>query len=137
MDPESVFLELISIEKDQGHPFDTDKVVKPAFEAKQWLHFMLNCSHFQKTEAFYKSFGMEHDAGVDFRPNVGFHPLTFDGFNEQMKAVFGFDMNNSLNVAFLRPKKDHVSGMHLELVGHVPGNSRPPVPSFTELAIRR
>ncbi|KAF5011151.1 hypothetical protein FDECE_2715 [Fusarium decemcellulare] len=139
LDPESVFLELVSIEYGQGHIFDAERVVKPAFEAKQWLHFMLNCSNFQQTKDFYKSFGMEHDAGVDFRPVVGFHPLTYDGFNEQMKAAFGFDMNNSLNVAFLRPKHDHISGMHLELCGHVPASLKHPddEPTWSQKGIAR
>ncbi|RSL53960.1 hypothetical protein CEP53_007592 [Fusarium sp. AF-6] len=70
LDPESVFLELISIEHAPDSPYNPLNVKKPAFEEKKWLHFMVSCSNFDETEPFYKSFGMEHDAGVDFRPGV-------------------------------------------------------------------
>ncbi|KAH6967582.1 hypothetical protein BKA56DRAFT_678749 [Ilyonectria sp. MPI-CAGE-AT-0026] len=139
LDPESVFLELISIENAIGSPFDLQNVKAPVYDEKQWLHFMLNCSNFEQTKSFYTSFGLVHDAGVDFRPSVGFHPLTFDGFNQQMNDAFGFDMKNSLDVAFLRPEDDRISGMHLELISHVPSSLKNPDddPTWSQKGISR
>ncbi|RSL95252.1 hypothetical protein CDV31_013983 [Fusarium ambrosium] len=126
LDPESVFLELISIEHAPDSPYNPLNVKKPAFEEKQWLHFMVSCSNFDETEPFYKSFGMEHDAGVDFRPGVGFHPFGYDAFKAQMRDAFGFLMENSKGVAFLRSKSDTSSSMHLELCRHVPDSLKNP-----------
>ncbi|KAF4459007.1 hypothetical protein FALBO_14239 [Fusarium albosuccineum] len=116
LDPEHVFLELISIEK--GSSFDPSNVKAPTSCDRVWLHFMHMCTNFHITEPFYKSFGMEHDHGVDFRPKSGFHPFSFEHFNQQMKDAFGYDMtlrpSSGPTVSFLRTERD-CSQMHIEL----------------------
>ena len=118
-DPEGAHLELLSIAP--GSPYDPSKVRSPEYDEKQWLHFMYMCSNYGETKAFYESFGFEHDPGVDFRPNVGFHPWGFDYFADQMKTGLGFEMGLTKNVGFLRSKSAGV--MHIELID-VPSGSK-------------
>ncbi|KAJ9144521.1 hypothetical protein NKR23_g5883 [Pleurostoma richardsiae] len=136
LDPEQVFLELITIDK--GSPYDPVNVRAPPFGEKQWLHFMLNCSKFEETVQFYKSFGFEHDVGVDFRPKAGFEPKGFAYFVKQMDDAFGYKMGNGTGVAFLRTESD-ISGMHLELTGHKPGSLKDPddKPTWPQKGIAR
>ncbi|CAK7243311.1 MAG: hypothetical protein STHCBS139747_004829 [Sporothrix thermara] len=117
-DPEGAHLELLSIAP--GSPYDPSKVRSPEYDEKQWLHFMYMCSNYGETKAFYESFGFEHDPGVDFRPNVGFHPWGFDYFADQMKTGLGFEMGLTKNVGFLRSKSAGV--MHIELIDVPSGN---------------
>lgn len=113
LDPEGTILELISIK--EGSPYDPKNAKPPTITDMSWLHFMYNCLHYKETRLFYESFGMRHDHGVDFRPEVGFAPWGFEYFAKQMMDAFNFDMTKGGDVAFLRQETD-CSTMHLELL---------------------
>ncbi|KAL6236548.1 hypothetical protein BDW75DRAFT_239203 [Aspergillus navahoensis] len=101
LDPDGNFVELISI---VGNPLIAK--AKPALpHHRSFLHFMINCLDFEKMSPWYQAFGMTHDSGVDFRPDMGF-PTGYDHFMGQMK-VFTHGEGN----------KDP-SHMHLELLGY-------------------
>ncbi|KAJ6166730.1 hypothetical protein N7470_002177 [Penicillium chermesinum] len=59
---------------------------------------------------------MAHDAGVDFRPDVGF-PTGYDHFMGQMKVFTHGEKNKWTDCHFLRGTRDP-SHMHLELLGY-------------------
>lgn len=120
VDPAGVFCDLIEIEKDS--PYDPSRAKAPPQGARTWLHFMLNTEneHYPELSKFYRSFGTEHDNGVDFRPNVGFHPFGPQHFIKQMEDAFEYDLSKGIegvNVGFLRKVSDP-SSMHIELMGY-------------------
>jgi len=111
IDPEDLWVELISIE---GNP--QEKIARPPKpHERSFLHFQVNCMHFQETSKFYRAFGMEHDHGVDYRPDVGF-PDGIEYMAKQMKEAFNFIIEDKiLGVEFLRGTRDP-SLNHLELL---------------------
>ncbi|KIX08845.1 uncharacterized protein Z518_03502 [Rhinocladiella mackenziei CBS 650.93] len=113
IDTEDILVELVEIEK--GSRYDPAKIRVPEFNDMQWLHFMLNCSNYDKTMEFYQSFGMYHDSAVDFRPEVGFHPFGKAHYAKQWIDAFNFKQDDLTGVGFLRSDRDP-SGMHLELM---------------------
>jgi catechol 2,3-dioxygenase-like lactoylglutathione lyase family enzyme len=122
VDTENIFLELLEIE--EGSPYDPRGKKAPEFHDVQWLHFMVNCVNYDATLKFYQSFGLKHDDGVNFRPEVGFYP-TREYYARQMDEGFGFDWDGLEGCGFLR-KDDDVSGMHLELMKYKPGSLKDP-----------
>ncbi|KIW99578.1 uncharacterized protein Z518_11317 [Rhinocladiella mackenziei CBS 650.93] len=119
VDREDIQVELIEIEK--GSQYDLGRVQLPAYEDTQWLHFMLNCSNYDKSMEFYQSFGMAHDSAVDFRPGVGFHPFGKAHYAKQWKEAYDLAQDDLTGVGFLRSDRDP-SGMHLELMDWRPGS---------------
>jgi hypothetical protein len=67
---------------------------------------------------------MEHDPGVDFRDRVGF-PLGWDHYAKQMNEGCNFKVSAKTRCDFLRNVRD-VSGMHLELLEGIEGDSLDP-----------
>lgn len=136
VDPEDVFFELIEI----GPPYGSKHLERdvPTYTDRSFLHFMLNCSNFKQTSKFYRSFGYTHDHGVDFRPDVGFHPHSYDYFTEQMKNGVGLDMNKSVDVDFLWNERDP-SHAHVELCDYQKGYLKDPgpVPTWPQKGIAR
>jgi hypothetical protein len=122
LDTEEIQVELIALEK--GSQYDLKKVIRPAFNDMQWLHFMLNCVNYDESMKFYQSFGMYHDSGVDFRPDVGFEPKGKVHYAKQWKDAFDFDQDDLTGVGFLRSDRDP-SGMHLELMKYNLGKTPP------------
>ncbi|KIX06725.1 uncharacterized protein Z518_04701 [Rhinocladiella mackenziei CBS 650.93] len=108
-DPEGNFLEIISIE---GSPH-VEAATPPSNDRTSFLHFMVNCLNFAEMTKFYQSFGMSHDHGVDFRPEVGW-PDGLEYFQNQYKQGFGAWPQWG-RCDFLRGKRDP-SHMHLELL---------------------
>lgn len=121
IDTEDIQVELIELEK--GSQYDLKKIHIPEFDETQWLHFMLNCVNYDKSMEFYESFGMEHDAWVDFRPGVGFHPFGQEYYAKQWIDAFDFKQSDLTGVGFLRSPRDP-SGMHLELMKYNLGEFR-------------
>ncbi|KIX09041.1 uncharacterized protein Z518_00119 [Rhinocladiella mackenziei CBS 650.93] len=135
IDPEGGFVELIEIEN--GSPYDPSKVKAPNFDDVQWLHFMYNCTNYKVTKKFYESFGMTHDAGVNFRPRSGYYP-TYEGYSQLMEDAFGLDQETLLETGFLR-NEDDVSNMHLELMDYTAGSLKDPdnKPTWAQKGIAR
>ncbi|KAF9886958.1 hypothetical protein FE257_010699 [Aspergillus nanangensis] len=109
-DPEGTWVELVSIE---NNPL-VAQAKAPSPGDRSFLHFMLNCLNFEETSAWYTAFGMTHDGGVDFRPEVGFNQ-GYDYFMDQMKVYRHWDTNMWQDCHFLRGERDP-SHMHLELL---------------------
>jgi hypothetical protein len=107
-DPDGNFLELVAIE---GSP--QAKIAKPVpNDASGFLHFMVNCVEYERMKQFYRSFGMRHDPGVDFR--VDGWPDGLEHFKNQYQEGFGkLPMWGECD--FLHGERDP-SYMHLELL---------------------
>ncbi|OAG35224.1 hypothetical protein AYO21_10622 [Fonsecaea monophora] len=112
IDPEDLWVELISIDQ---NPFE--KLARPPNGNEiSLLHFQVNCRNFEKSNNFYKAFGMTHDTGVNERHVESAFPDGFDVFKKQMKDAFNFIIEDKiLDVGFLRNPRDP-SLMHLELL---------------------
>ncbi|KIX06642.1 uncharacterized protein Z518_04618 [Rhinocladiella mackenziei CBS 650.93] len=131
VDTEGIPVELVAIEK--GSQYDVAKVQVPDFDDMQWLHFMLNCTNYDKSMEFYQSFGMYHDSAVDFRPGVGFHPFGKAYYAKQWMDAFNFKQDDLTGVGFLRSDRDP-SGMHLELMKYNLAMEEPSsIPDFDSL----
>ncbi|KAG9942092.1 hypothetical protein KCU85_g9363, partial [Aureobasidium melanogenum] len=124
LDPESNFLEIISVE---GDAFDEKKAVPPGPKDRSFLHFQINALYkYEEMGTFYRGFNMYHDHGVDYRPEVGF-PQGYQHFVDQMKEAFDFrpPSDELKRVDFLRTDRD-CSNMHLEILETIPENNKDP-----------
>ncbi|KAF5010400.1 hypothetical protein FDECE_3452 [Fusarium decemcellulare] len=136
-DPEDSWLELVEIQK--GSPFDPAIARPPPPTARTWLHSMFNCQNYAQVSKLYSSFGMSHDHGVGFRPDVGFHPFGFEAFLKQMKDAFNYDVSDveGIQVGFLRAETD-CSQNHIELMGYPFPLEKPgPQPTWGQRGIAR